>query len=460
MRKEIVFTLLTLLLIPSILAVDLTVEKVSSGEVMIEGINNPAVFDLKITNNGGGAEIEFYNLVGLKIYPSGTTKIAAFETKDIELTVSPLGEFNYLGPFTFKYYIRDALSDTEVVESLTFRRIKLAEAFEIGAKDFDPDSSSVELYIRNKENFDFKNLNVKLSSPFFDVDETLDLGPKEQKLISARLNKEDYKELLAGFYTLSAQVVANDVKASFEVPLKFVEKDIVKTESKNYGFLINTKSIKKANEGNVQVPTEITINKNIISRLFTTFNPQPDTVERKGFTVTYTWSKVLNPGESIEVGVKTNWTFPFIIAILIIIVVAIAKQYSKTPLLIKKSITFVKAKGGEFALKVTINVNAKQFIERITLVDRIPQLVKIYEGYGHKPTKIDEKLRKIEWNFAKLEAGEVRTMSYIIYSKVGVFGKFALPPTRASYEKDGHLHESESNTAFFVTEQKGQDFEG
>ena len=63
------------------------------------------------------------------------------------------------------------------------------------------------------------------------------------------------------------------------------------------------------------------------------------------------------------------------------------------------------------------------------------------------------KNRRIEWHFDKLEAGESRIISYIIYSKVGVLGKFALPTTTAVYEKEGEIHESESNHAFFIADQ-------
>ncbi len=69
------------------------------------------------------------------------------------------------------------------------------------------------------------------------------------------------------------------------------------------------------------------------------------------------------------------------------------------------------------------------------------------------PRKIDEKNRRIEWHFDKLQPGESRMISYIIYSKVGVLGKFALPTATAIYEKDGEVHEAVSNHAFFIAEQ-------
>ncbi|GAI15114.1 unnamed protein product, partial [marine sediment metagenome] len=69
------------------------------------------------------------------------------------------------------------------------------------------------------------------------------------------------------------------------------------------------------------------------------------------------------------------------------------------------------------------------------------------------------KNNRLEWNYEKLEAGETRLLTYIVYSKVGVIGKFALPSTTAVYEKEGKIHEAVSNKAFFVAEQREKDKE-
>ena len=119
-----------------------------------------------------------------------------------------------------------------------------------------------------------------------------------------------------------------------------------------------------------------------------------------------------------------------------------------------------KTKGADFGLKVSIYVKARKYVERVNIIDRLPPLVKIYEKFGvEKPSRINHKNRSLEWNFEKLEQGETRVLSYIIYSKVGVLGRFALPSTSAIYEKEGHIKEAESNKAFFVAEQRGKDVE-
>ena len=132
----------------------------------------------------------------------------------------------------------------------------------------------------------------------------------------------------------------------------------------------------------------------------------------------------------------------------------LTKQLSRSNLSLRKKVTFVKAKGGEFALKVSVIINARKHVERVNVIDRLPFLAKLHERFGgEKPSKIDMKNRRLEWSFDRLEAGESRIVSYIIYSKVGVLGKFALPTATAVYEREGEVHESESNHAFFIAEQ-------
>jgi len=452
--KKILISIFLLLFLPQVLAINIDVEKQSSNEVMIAELNKPVVFDLKITNRGSSDNFEFYNLLGFTMFPVGTVAINEGETKDVQLKIIPIGDFTHRGAYTFSYFIRGQDS-SEIKKELTFKIIDLEYAFEIGSGEVDSESNSLEIYIHNKVNFDFDEIHAKFSSAFFDFEEDFSLGPNKRENFEIQLNREDFKKLMAGFYTLNAEINVENKKANIEGIIKFVEKNLVTTTKKDYGFIISTKIIKKTNEGNVLVESETILKKNIISRLFTSFSPEPDIVEREGLTVYYTWDREIKPGESLELVVKTNWFLPLLVIFFIIVIVVLAKQYSKTNLVLRKKVSFVKAKGGEFALKVSILVHAKKYVERVSIIDRLPVLVKIHERFGgEKPSRIDEKNRRIEWGFEKLEAGETRLLSYIIYSKIGILGKFALPSTTAVYEKEGEIHESESNRAFFVAEQR------
>lgn len=456
MMKKIFLIIAVLLLLPLASAINLNIEKRDSNETIIQGINQPATFNFKITNLGASDNFQFYNLLGFSMAPKGTVYFGQGEAKKVELMIYPKENFDYRGLYTFKYFIRGKDS-SEITQELTIKIIDLEDAFEIGSDEINPDSNSLEIYINNKENFNFEEVNVKFDSVFFEFEEIFPLEPNERKNFKVELNKEDFKKLMAGFYTLNAEITVENKKIDLEGIIKFAEKDILTTTKKDYGLLINTQIIEKKNEGNILVLSETVIKKNIFSRLFTTLSPEPDIVERYGFDVYYTWSGEIKPGETMEIIVKTNWLFPFLIILFIIAIVVLAKQYSRTDLILRKKVSFVKAKGGEFALKVSIFVHAKKHVEKISIIDKFPHLVKIYERFGGEhPKRINEKNKRIEWEFDELEEGETRILSYIIYSKIGIIGKFALPKTTAVYEKDGKIHESESNRAFFIAEQRGK----
>ena len=460
MGKKFYLTLilLSLIVIPPIAsAINLEVEKTSSNEVMIYDLEKPAILDLKITNFGSSDNFMFYNLLGFNMAPKGTVPIAGGETKEVQLIIYPRQDLVQRGFLTFNYYIRGQ-DRTEVTEKIMIKIIDLKDAFEIGSGEIDPKSNSIEVYIQNKENFNFGEMSAKFSSPFFNFEKTFALAPNQKQSFSIKLNKEDFKKLMAGYYTLKADIKVEEQEAEIEGDINFIEKNILTSTKRDYGWVIITKIMKKTNEGNVLVKSETAIQKNIISRLFTSFSPEPDTVERSGFNVNYGWVREIKPGETLEIRVKTNWLLPLLIIFFVIAIIILVKKYSRTSLILKKRVSFVKAKGGEFALKVSIIVEAKDFLERVNIIDGLPPLVKIYEKFGvERPSRINEKARRIEWNFERLEAGETRILAYIIYSKVGILGKFALPSAAAIYEKDGKVQESESNRAFFVAEQSKEE---
>ena len=79
------FLLLTLLIIPSTLAINIKVEKQGTDEVYVKNLEKPIVFYLKITNNEPSDSFEFYNLLGFSMLPSGKISIAGGEAKEVKV---------------------------------------------------------------------------------------------------------------------------------------------------------------------------------------------------------------------------------------------------------------------------------------------------------------------------------------------------------------------------------------
>ena len=151
----------------------------------------------------------------------------------------------------------------------------------------------------------------------------------------------------------------------------------------------------------------------------------------------------------------SNWFYPIIVILLAIGLFILIKKSIEKDLILRKKVSFVKTKGGQFALKINLRLKAKRFIERINIIDKLPPLVKLYERYGAiPPSKIDLENRRLEYNIEKLNKDEERIFTYIIYSKIGVVGKFELPEAKAIYEKQGKIKRTESNRSFFINEPK------
>ncbi len=458
---KVVILLMSLLLLvsmPIISAVNLQVEQMSDDVAMIKGVDMPAIFDLKIKNLGGGENFIFYSFFGSDIFPKGTVLINGGETKDVQVGVYPRDDLKQEGRMKFDIFIKGV--SEEINYPLMLNVVTLNQAFEIGAEEFKPDSNNVSVYIKNLLNFNFNSLDGNFKSSFFNFEKKFSLEPYQKKSFEINLNKEEFRELMAGLYNVDAEITAGKEKTDVSGIMKFSEKDIVTSSQDEYGVIIHTRKILKSNEGNVVSTSSTVLKKNIVSRLFTTFSPEPNMVERKGISVYYTWAKEMKPGEKLEIVIKTNWLLPLLAVLLIVAIVILTKQFSRTSLNLKKKVSFVRAKGGEFALKVSVIVSARKYVEKVHIIDRLPPLVKLHERFGGElPKKVDERNGRMEWDFAKLQAGEARIISYIIYSKVGVLGKFALPTTKAVYEKDGEVHESESNHAFFIADQIRKDRE-
>jgi len=459
--KKIGLLFFAFLLISLVSAINIEVEKKAINDVIIKELNNNATFEFTIKNLGETDKFELYSLVGVDMSPKEAFTIAKGETKkvNVEVNAAEIIKRNS-GYFTFVYKIKGSsmdLQEERLTDKLTIKIVDLKDVFELSADSINPESDKAKVYMQNKENFDFSKIEAEFSSVFFNFKESFSLNGLEKKSFTTSLDKEKYKTLMAGSYLLDAKIQINGAEAKLESTIKFLEKSGLSVEEIKEGFVVARYEIEKKNEGNLITVAEISMSKNIISRLFTTFNLNPSETERKGAAVSYSWQKELRPGESLKVVARTNWYIPLIIIIAIAIIIILFQIYLTSDVILKKRINFVKTKGGEFALKVSINVRARRFAEKIDVVDKLPPIVKLYERYGTiAPDRIDEKNRRVEWNIESLNKDEEVVFSYIIYSKIGIVGKFELPSARAVYEREGKVKETASNKVFFLNEPKNR----
>jgi hypothetical protein len=456
MKKSLILSIFVILMfsLVSVSAINLKIEKTPVSDVVLSKITQPAVFDFTITNLGESDNFEIYSLVsGIDISPKGTFQIAGGQVKNIQVQFFPDENFKKRpGIVTFSYKIRG--QDTGIQEdTITLAISDLEEALAITVDNINPESDQATVSFENKVNFDFSEIKVDLESAFFSSQQTISLKGLERKSITIPINRATMSKLVAGQYILTTKLSVGDVKQSYESIIKFTEKSGLSTKQTTSGILLRERTIEKTNEGNIPTVAEISFKKDIVSRLFTTFNIKPDSANRANIVVSYSWQKELKPGESLIITARTNYFYPLLIIIIILIGVALIRIYTLEDLVLEKRVGYVKTKGGEFALKVTIVAKARRYIHKVSIVDRLPAIVKLYEKFGtYAPNRHDPRTGRLEWDIESLQPGEERIFSYIVYSKMGVVGRFELPSATAIYEKEGKVRESSSNRAFFMNE--------
>ena len=435
-------------------AIDLVVSSSAIQNSYIIDIDEPALYELIITNNGEPGTFEIYSLVGVDISPKNFY-LAKGETKKIIIQVVPQESLKAKkAPINFVYKIKDSMGQIQE-ERLSLNIVGLDTAISVRPESINPKSDSITLVVKNMINFDFETIDFKTDSAFFSYKDVFPLSPRETLTVQIPLDKEKTKTLDAGKYLLDTQIIFRGEKATIQSEINFVEQEDIQSVEKKEGFFIKRTEILKKNLGNVPKIVTVTAQKNIIAYLFTTLNKEPTSSRFEGFRRVYVWEEELNPNQELNVVIVTNWLYPFFILLILIIGFILIRNSLYADIYMKKKVSFVKTKGGQFALKVSIVVKAKRFVEHVKITDRLPNLVELYEKFGViKPDRVDLKNRRLEWNIPTLNQGESRIFTYIIYSKIGVVGKFELPNAHAMYEKDGKLKEILSNRSFFVNEPK------
>jgi len=439
-------------LVGGVFAIDLDVKVLPVSNSVITDLSEPAIFDLVVSNNGDAGSFEIYSLVGIDISPE-EFYIDSGETKVVRILVMPQSALqSRKGFFTFEYLIKNYLSEVKK-ETLTINIVDLESAFDIIPGNINPSSEEINILIKNKVSKDFNNLNIKMTSGFFDYSDALNLNALEVKEIVVPIVKENVKSFDAGSYLVNSVIEFDGKKASKEVMFRFLEQDDLYSEDSFSGWIKRQEEIVRHNVGNVKKKVSVRTERNLISVFFTSFNLKPSDSGFSGFGKYYVWEKELVPNEELRVVIITNWFYPIFIILLIFGVVYLIRKSVKHDLVLIKKVSFVKTKGGQFALKVMLRVKSKGFVERISIVDKLPHLVNLYDKFGAiAPDDIDLKNRRVEWGIESLNKGEERVFSYIIYSKIGVIGRFELPSARAVYEREGRVKEVSSNRAFYINE--------
>jgi hypothetical protein len=438
---------------------ELEISKVAVKDVIVTGINNQAEFVLTITNHGDSDTFELYSLVsGIDITPAEKFSIAKDAEKEIDMKVT-FDDKILKGREGFGFEYRIAGEKSGVTKDiLSVQVFTLGSAVVASSDDIQYNQKEAQITVKNKANYTFQAIDVNVKSEFFNVKETVDLKSYETKSFTVNLDQDRLARAVSGEYLLSYNVTKGDVSGKGTSIFNFRELTSIKTDEKTTGLLTRTFTSTKINQGNSKAVVRVYVDKGWFAKMFTTTSIKPSDTEKKGSVTTYIFEKELLPDETFIVIVKTRYWIPLLLLIAIVSACWLFFVEGRRCISLKKKVVFVKTKGGEFALRVVLYVRALKAIEKVTVIEKIPGIVKIFKRFGVvEPTRVDEKARRLEWEFEKMDAGEERVMSYIIYSKLGIFGKFELAPATAIYDENGETFETESNKVVFNYKDKAEE---
>ena len=423
-------------------------------DVMVRGLDTPINMNMKVTDAESGF-YSVYTLSDLSIYPGSVFRIDENDFEK-EFVISARDAFDVEGKYAFTHTLNQKGVE-KFDKKFVVDFVDLSDIIEIGSESVNFETGEIVFYVKNLEKVNVENVSVEFSSALFDESKVISLGPEKKIEISVYADPKVLKKTRAGTYLITAifETSLGDMEVSGNLYLG-EQKGITSTEDVS-GVLVRSKVISKVNVGNVVESVNSYATQDIFSRLFTTFSVEPTLVERDGFYVYYTWTEdKLLPSEVFTVKLKTSYYLPFLIVAFLIGLGTLLKRYSDAKVEVKKNVSHVRTKSGEFALRIQISVKARRSVENAVLADRVPAMVRIYNKFDehNKPDKVDSKSRSLHWYVGDLKSGEERVFSYVVYSKVGIVGKFILPEAKVAYEKDSKKMKNVSNKVYFMSEQR------
>ena len=452
MNPKFLVLILSLFLIPFASSLNLEVKVLEQENIIITEIDKTnATFKLQITNQDKTDDFQIYSLVSVGMYPKEFFRIEEGQTIILNVTAVPFKEIlrDKRGIYAFEYQIKGKNTGF-FKDALSVRLFDVKDAVMVSIEDIPLNATSVEMIVKNNENVFIPDLKIVAKSNFFEFSQTFDLDREEQKKFQIPIILED--RISAGDYEAEIRYELDGKKSSFNMPIRYLESSGISVHESTNGFIIKKTNITKTNTGNIVAVAIIEIRKNILTRLFTVYSDKPTAVERKGIFVDYIWEKEIGVGESYTVNLTTNYTLPFIIILLIVVVGFLVKFVATKKVSVHKGVSFVKTRGGELALKVNLRIKSRSGVKNVVISDRIPGHAKLFNKFGIPPHRIDEPTRKIEWDIHQLNAGEERVFSYIIYSKINIVGSFELPAASVSFEHEGKHEHVISNKTHFAAE--------
>jgi hypothetical protein len=460
MKRGFILLLLAFLISLSLVAAvpSLEITEKPINKIIVRELSTPAIYELTIKNNGQGDVFSIDTLLDVLMYPKDEFTLMPDETKTVTVKIFPRAseKSKYYGDWSFEYFVKGDTTglydDNIMIKILSLNDIIGIEVpTSINAND-----KTFIVKVKNNENLSF-DIDMKADSTILGYEGNFSLLPLETKEISIDTDSEKLSKE-AGTYNLNIMLTVNrqaDMKFTRDLILESDTRTTLDISEESTTFIDKATFVKK-NTGNTPVTAQISANRTMLQSMITSFNLNPDSVKRDGGMYIYDWSRKLNPGESYTIVMETNYSWPWIVLIVIVAGYLAVRQLTKKPIKIRKKAYRLKTKSGHFAAKIVLILkNTGKEISNAKIIESLPPFTELMQDrFGTiKPAEVRK--HSVIWDFARIAAKEEMILSYIVYSKVSVVGNIEVAPAIATYQTGkGIIKESKSNKIIILTEER------
>ena len=247
MKKAALIILLAILSINLISAIEIDVTTKTVSGTAITDLDEPAVFDITIRNLGEDDSFEIYSLVGIDITPENPYAISSGQTRTIRINAFPSDSLkSRKGSYPFEYKIRSSKNEI-YIGNLNINIAGLGDVIQIIPENINPESETESVQIRNKASVDFSELEIKMTSVFFDYQDSISIKGMETKELQVPIDIEKMRTLDSGNYLLNSKIKTRGVSAEVESMIKFLEQENIETTETNEGIIFLRREIIKKN---------------------------------------------------------------------------------------------------------------------------------------------------------------------------------------------------------------------
>lgn len=435
-------------------------------------LTEPAVFDIKITNNE-----DFENIFRISVpdFTSWSTdtqpqsvrlsgiKIGAKSSEKAKLLLYPK---NILpGRKAVQVLIKSEKKNEQIGKYLNVNiksefaipryepNLLLEVQFPNGEK-FDPrEEQRIRVKIKNKNALSLSDIKLELKSNLIETETYLDsLGPLDTEfkdfVISFDPVEEPQKDSL-----VAKAIIGNksfiDIGDYEIIPYSVPFKEDITVIKK---FLRTDNVIKVTNIGNSKYKDKVKYKTNLLKGLITSTKPKAQTIKEAGQRY-LSWEIELEAGESKDIRVINSYRGWIILLLLIILGVAGYYAFRSPIIITKKAAGVLMREGGISDFKVVMHVKNRtnKLVDNIRIIDGVPKIADVIEEFDVgilKPSKIIKHEKKgtlLKWVIERLEANDEVIISYRLKSRLSILGQFTMPRAVGRYTIKGRERLTYSN---------------